>query len=358
MRIGVDGRKIAEAAIRGPLRTLDHAHELGLSGVFFRTVLEMSPGLDRGELAALRARADELGLYLETGLGKVNPYASPETPELRRAGDGDILLGFRRMMEACAAIDCRELWIGTANFKSEYSGLFAYDRFRTDVSWAEQLRATEAFLRKLAPIARDLGIHMNLETHEEITTFEVLRLVEAVGTDVMGVVLDTLNPMQRGEHPVFAARRVAPFVRQTHMKDAYFAIVPGGVVIQSRACGEGVIDFAAIIAALAAHNPGLNLSLECNQPRAEPPPVAPRVIGMFDREWAASHPDLSVEEYAALLALAEPYRRRIEAGEVPDWAAYTQAPFGYAEAVGEIRRSAAYLRDVCTRLDVPLEEQP
>src|SRR5262249_8369500 len=155
-----------------------------------------------------------LGMYLETGLGKVNPYASPEAPELRAIGDGDIRLGFERMMCACAAIDCRELWIGTANRKSQYAGRFSYDRFRTDVAWDDQLVATERFLPTLAPIARDLGIHLNLETHEEITTFECVRLVEAVGPDVMGVVFDTSNVLHRGEDPVAAAGRIAPYVRQ------------------------------------------------------------------------------------------------------------------------------------------------
>lgn len=358
MKIGVDGRKIAEAAVRGPLGTLNHASELGMSGVFFRTVLDMSPTLDQGALHELRARADELGAYLETGLGKVNPYVTPETPELRKIGDGDIFLGFRRMMEACAAIDCRELWISTASFKSGFSGNFVYDRFRTDVTWPEQLRATEAFLHKLAPVARDLGIHMNLETHEEITTFEVVRLVEAVGPDVMGVVLDTLNPMQRGEHPVYAARRVAPYVRQTHMKDSFLALVEGGIVLQSRACGEGIIDFGAILQILAAHSPHLTLTLECNEPQPEPRPTTPRVIGLFESEWVASHPDLSVEEYAALLALAQTCRQRIEDGQVVDWLPYTTAPFGYTEAVGEVRRSAAHLRTLCTRLNIPLEGAP
>ncbi len=157
MRIGVDGRKIPEAAKRGPLGSLDHARSFGMAGLFYRTVLDMSPRLDRGELRAIRQRADELGMYVETGLGKVNPYASPEAPELRQVGDGDIVLGFRRMMEACVDIGCRELWIATANYKTIYAGRWAYDRFRTDVTWAEQLEATQKFLLRLAPIARDLG---------------------------------------------------------------------------------------------------------------------------------------------------------------------------------------------------------
>lgn len=62
----------------GSVNSLEHAHELGMAGLFFRTVLDMSPALDAGELRDIRAKADELGMYLETGLGKVNPYANPE----------------------------------------------------------------------------------------------------------------------------------------------------------------------------------------------------------------------------------------------------------------------------------------
>ncbi|WP_327576186.1 MULTISPECIES: hypothetical protein [unclassified Streptomyces] len=69
--------KIPESAKRGPRGTLAHARELGLEGVFFRSVLGLSPTLDPVELRTVRARADDMGMYLETGLGKVNPFAIP-----------------------------------------------------------------------------------------------------------------------------------------------------------------------------------------------------------------------------------------------------------------------------------------
>ncbi|HMR33094.1 MAG TPA: sugar phosphate isomerase/epimerase family protein [Geminicoccaceae bacterium] len=358
MRIGVDGRKIPEAAERGPVDSLDHGKSFGMSGLFYRTVLDMSPTLDRGELRAIRQRADELGMYVEAGLGKVNPYATPETPELRLIGAGDIVRGFRRMMEACVDIGCTELWIGTANYKSVFAGKWAYDRFRTDVTWPEQLRATQAFLLKLAPIARDLGVRMNMETHEEITTFEVLGLIEAVGEEVMGVVLDTLNPMQRGEHPVWAAKRVAPYVRQTHIKDAYVAYMPDGITIQSRACGEGAVDFREVLKILAAHNPTLNLSLECAGPREADFVPRHTLIEVFQPEWLASHPDLGIEEYAAFLELVQNYSARIASGEVATWDQYVTAPFGYDESIAAIKKSAAHLRSVCAELNLPLEAAP
>lgn len=190
----------------------------------------MSETLDQGELRDIRAKADELDLYLEAGLGKINPYCSAEAPEFRAIGDGDVILGFIRMIEANAAIGCRELWVSPGNFKSEYRGRLANDRFRTDVTWDEQLTAIEKVLQKLAPVARANGVHLNMETHDEITSFEILRLIETVGEECMGVVFDTANGLQRAEHPVFAAKRVAPYVRQTHIKDAYVGHATGGSI--------------------------------------------------------------------------------------------------------------------------------
>jgi sugar phosphate isomerase/epimerase len=357
MRIGIDGRKIPEADKRGPLATVDHAREIGMDGVFFRTVLEMSPTLDLGALRDIKARADDLNMYLETGLGKVNPYANPETPELREIGDGDIVLGFRRMMEACAEIDCRELWVATANYKSAYEGRFAYDRFRTDVDWIEQLRATAGFLRRLAPIARDLGIHMNLETHEEITSFELVRLVEDVGADTVGIVFDTANVLQRVEHPVWTARRVAPYVRQSHMKDCSVVFADKGLRFQLRPCGTGVVGFDEILPILAAANPDLHLTIENAQSHIDKPNVIPpRLIDVWNPDFLAGHPDLTVEELAAYLHMVHEYADRCERESIPDQTTYAAMPFGYDETVRYIIDSADHLRSICRLSQLPMEE--
>jgi sugar phosphate isomerase/epimerase len=344
VRVGIDGRKIPRAREYGPLRSLNHAVELGMEGIFFRTVLEMSPTLDPAELGAIRARADELGLYLEAGLGKVNPYASAEAPELRAIGDGDTRLGFERMMRACAAIDCRELWIGTANFKPQFPTPYCYDRFRTDAPWADQLAATEKFLKLLAPVARDLGIHMNLETHEEITSWEVVRLVEAVGPDVMGVTLDVGQMIHRGESAVRAAERVAPYVRQTHIKDISVhrspERVPGGIARQVRPIGEGIVDFEAIVGLLLAHRPETNLSIE------HPSTRAAGTIPIDDPRWLESHPDLTRAELDEVLVLAAECERRFASGELLPPDAYAALPWEYEDEIQYIRDGAAYLRAV------------
>ncbi|MBY2963856.1 sugar phosphate isomerase/epimerase family protein [Rhizobium leguminosarum] len=373
MKLGIDSIKLPESKKRGPLASLDHVKELGLAGIFFSTALDMSPDLDSGLLRDIRAKADDLGLYLESGIGKINPYCSAEEPALRAAGGGDIIAGFTRMIEASAAIGCHELWVAPGNFKSEYRGRLANDRFRTDVTWEEQLIGIEKVLRKLAPVARANGAHMNIETHDEITSFEILRLIEKVGADCVGVVFDTANGLQRGEHPVFAAKRLAPHIRQTHIKDAYVGRAPGGLDFQTRPVGGGIVDFAAILPILSDANAALNLSLEVAQSVADKPRKAnPRqCIEIDDPVWRAGHPDLTADELAAYMAMVDAYEKRVASGAVLDWEAYESSRYGYPtyevqsygfdEAIGFIKQSARHIEAICAEkgitLSPPAKEQ-
>ncbi|MCE6078422.1 TIM barrel protein [Agrobacterium vitis] len=366
MKLGIDGIKLPEAKKRGPLASLDHVSALGLAGIFFSTALDMSPTLDLGALRDIRAKADELGLYLESGIGKINPYCSAEEPALRAAGDGDIIAGFARMIEASAAIGCHELWVAPGNFKSEYRGRLANDRFRTDVTWEDQLLGMEKVLQKLAPVARANGTHMNIETHDEITSFEILRLIEKVGADCVGVVFDTANGLQRGEHPVFAAKRLAPYIRQTHIKDAYVGRAPGGLDFQTRPVGDGIVDFATILPILANANPALNLSLEVAQSVADKPRKAnPRqCIEIDDPLWRAGHPDLTQDELAAYMTMVDAYETRVTLGEITDWIAYETSQYGYPtyenqsygfdEAIAFIKTSARHIEALCAEKNIAL----
>ena len=366
MRVGIDGLKLPEVKKRGPLASLDHVKALGLGGIFFSSILDMSPNLDVGKLREIRSKADELGLYLESGLGKINPYCSAEAPELRAIGEGDIIAGLTKMMEASASIGCHELWVSPGNFKPAYRGRLAVDRFRTDVTWDEQLLATEKVLSKLAPAARALGIHMNIETHDEITSFEILRLIEAVGEDCVGVVLDTANMLQRAEHPVLATKRLAPYVRQTHIKDAYVARAPGGFDFQPRPCGEGIVDFTAILPILAAVKPTLNLSLEIAQSTDDNPRRAyPRqCIQLDDPQWRAGHPDLTPDEENAYLSMVDAFEVRVASGEIADWETYESThygypdyqhqPYGFQEAINFIKKSSQHIQQICTQQGILL----
>src|SRR5205814_2045871 len=95
-----------------------------------------------------------------------------------------------------------------------------HDRFRTDVPWDAQRTATVDVLKKLAPALRIHGVKVAVETHADLTADEMLDLIDAVGTELVGVTLDTGNLVMRLDDPVRTAERLAPFVLATHLKDA------------------------------------------------------------------------------------------------------------------------------------------
>jgi sugar phosphate isomerase/epimerase len=358
MRLGSDALKLPGSAELPAPAQIAQADQHGLDGLFFRTMLHMSPTLDSGLLRETADEAAARGMYLESGLGKINPYGLAEAPEIRAAGDGDTLLGFRRMMEAAAAIGITELWVATANYKP-YGGRFAYDRFRTDVVWSDQLDASAKLAKKLAPIARDLGLHLNAETHEEITSFELVRLVEEVGPDVMGITYDTANPLQRAEHPALTAQRLAPYVRQTHIKDAALFFDPLGIRFQMRPNGQGAVDLADILPLLHAHNPALNLSLEIAESR--PGGRAPVIttaratgVALYDPEWVAGHPDLTASELAAWLSLVQKCEDRVAEGVSLAAADYEARTYGDDEAWTWVADSAEYVRAVAAAAGIEL----
>lgn len=338
MRIGVDSSKFPGSGDLAADALLARVAGLGFEGVYFRSILEVSATLDQAELRDVRDAARELGLTIQAGVGKVNPFTTPEFPALRALGGGDYLRAMTLMIEAAVEADIRELWSAMCNFQFGLvsTGLWAIDRFRTDVAWSTQLRATTAFLGRLAPVLRAHGAHVNLETHEEITSFELVRIVEEVGPDVVGITFDTANVFVRGESAVAAARRVAPYVRATHVRDAALVRAPDGLTRFLAPVGEGVIDWALLLDAMAPADPMLSLE-GITASRAGMP------VPLFDERWDAGHPDQVAAEREELLRLADDYERRAAAGEVKD-AAALRAPVVESEPLEFLLRSASELR--------------
>lgn len=344
MKIGVDGRKLPEGDTPGAIGRLQHAAGLGLDGVFFRSLLEISPTLDVAELADARSCADDLGLYLEAGVGKVNPFANAEMPEIRELGGGDYRRGMEMMIAAGAAIGMHDLWTGTANYKYGLPDYFVFDRFRTDVTWTDQLAATAKFLKTLAPVLREHGSHLNLETHEEITSFELVRIVEEVGDDVVGITFDVGNVMVRAEDPVLVAERVMPYTRMSHVKDAGLYFTEYGLGLQPVPCGEGVVDWHGVLAVFLRERPDIHLSIENPQTRFEMP------MHIHDQVWLDAHPDLTVPEFSSIMRLAAEHRARIDSGELPGRSEVFESPCEIPDQLDYITRSADYLRNVLTDL--------
>jgi sugar phosphate isomerase/epimerase len=283
-----------------PVATLDVLEGLGLRGILVRALDDAFPTLDAGDIARFARAARDRGFVVRVGLGKINPYMTAELPRIRRLGEGSYLAGMERMLRVCAENGWLEAWTATGGYKPQFPAPFCFDRFRTDVGWAAQLEATRRFLERLAPALRATGVRLNVETHEEITTHEILRLVEAVGPDLVGVCLDPANLPVRGEAFLPAARRVAPYTHLTHLRDAVLVRGEGGIARHLAPIGRGQIDWPALLAALSAAPEDAALFIEgVGGTRAR------MLLAPDDPAWWAAHPDLDAEEIAEIARLAE-----------------------------------------------------
>ena len=92
-----------------------------------------------------------------------------------------------------------------------------------------------------------------------------------------------------------------------HIKDAILFFDQFGLVRQPRPCGEGILDWKAILSILGQYSPDLNLTLEDHKG------LMP--IEIYSSEWMAAHPDLTVEELASLVRLARLSEEKIQKGE-------------------------------------------
>jgi sugar phosphate isomerase/epimerase len=327
VKIGLDGFAIPNGPL-DPFQTLDFVREEGLEGYFFGSLLSLSSTLDLGRLGELRSRADELGLYLEVGIGNANPARFTQFPSVVALGEGDYRRGLERQIEVARRLGFVELRIDLGGEAS---------RFNPHVPWSDQQMATLSFLLELAPLCRDLGCRLDLETHADVTTFELLGLIEDVGADVLGVCLDTANVLCRAEDPIAAARRVAPYVHQTHAKDAILYFVDDGLMRQSRPCGQGCIDWRQLLPILAEHSPDLTVSVEDHK----------GLFGLqiYDPSWQALHPDLTVSELASLIRFARKFEERVGRGETQPPAVYEAIPWA-DNAMARLHESVQHLREI------------
>jgi sugar phosphate isomerase/epimerase len=321
----------------------DRVKAFGFAGMYYKSPQYISKSLDMGKLKAARQYADDLGLYMEFGLGRVNPYNTSEAPDVWLLGGGDYRLAMEKIIAATAEIGCHELLGVTAGWKYNHTGYFHFDRFRTDVTWEDQLIDTQKFLQILAPTLRQFGSRVNIETHEEITSYEILRMVEAVGADVVGVALDSGNILSRGEDPIAVARRIAPYCHQTHAKDAVLFFSEKGIVRQVRPCGKGVVNWKGMLPILYQYSPQLTLNLEDHKGYQD--------IDFFSDEWRHFHPDLNLAEMGELIRLAHECELKISRGEVEDVSEYEAIPYKN-QMVDRLKTGMDYLNGVIDELNL------
>jgi sugar phosphate isomerase/epimerase len=116
----------------------------------------------------------------------------------------------------------------------------------------------------LLPEFERAGVTLAIENHDRFATTALVGILERIGSDRVGVCLDTVNSFGALEGPEVVVDRLGPWTVNLHVKD--FAIFRAGhkmgFSIEGRPAGQGRLDVAWLLESLRTMGRDVNAILE------------------------------------------------------------------------------------------------
>lgn len=215
---------------------MEHCAELGFGGV------QVSIGEWNADFARrVRARKDALGLFLE---GSVRlPHEATDLPR------------FEAEVAAAAGI-------GVDVIRTVCLSGRRYENFQTREAFREFREGSVAALQRAEPVMRKHRVKLAVENHKDWRISEFKEILSGLGSEWVGITLDTGNNISLLEDPMEVVRELAPFAFSVHLKDMAVAEYEDGFLLSEVNFGEGFLDIEGMIALIRQQNPEVRFNLE------------------------------------------------------------------------------------------------
>jgi sugar phosphate isomerase/epimerase len=162
------------------------------------------------------------------------------------------------------------------------------------------MRNTAQVLKGMRSQILESGVKIALENHGgDFQAREMKALVEDVGPDILGICLDSGNPLWMMEDPHSTLELLGPYAAWSHVRDTAVWRVPEGVAVRWVNMGEGNVDIDGWIKKFMKMHPGMPITFEniVSGP--------PRIIRVFDEATFKDYPKMPASELSRFLKLAE-----------------------------------------------------
>lgn len=306
---------------------LEYAHRIGLDVVHFSDLAPFE-SLEEAYLQRVKAKADELDIAIEVGMGSICPTSTTFSNE-----EGTAAEQLRRMLRIADIL-------GSPAVRC-YLGANA-DR-RTEVPLAAHVEATIETCQAVRDMALALEIKIAIENHAgDLQARELKALVEAAGPDYVGVCIDSGNPLWVAESPFVTLEHLAPYVVMSHIRDTAVWRHPDGAMAQWVAMGDGSVGIETWARRYQELCPNTHFTLEIITS------LPPRVLDYLTADYWALYPDAAANEFAQFLKLVERGRPYTGAVLTADW---DNMPAAYRDALAiqqrwQLEKSVRYCREV------------
>src|SRR6516165_3537448 len=226
-----------------PTQFLDYLSSIKLTWA----MLSLPPEVLRDEAAlrAVRAHADQLGIKLQLAFGSVCPSSKSFNAQL-----GTLEEQVARGLKASQIFGakCMRCVLGGDP-----------ERPQIDMHIDNMVKAVRGLRSRIL----DSGVRLAVENHGgDLQSREMKGMVEAVGTDAMGVCLDSGNPVWMLEDPHMTLEMLVPYALTCHVRDSAVWKTPDGIAVRWVNMGEGNVDIDGWIRKFIAAKPGLPIIFE------------------------------------------------------------------------------------------------
>ena len=200
---------------------------------------------DEAALKAIKAHADGLGIRLQLAHGSVCPSSRSFNAQLGTVDE-----------QVARALKASQIF-GASCMRCVLGG--DPERPQIEMHIDNMIKAVRGMRARIL----DSGIKLAVENHGgDLQAPEMKMMVEAVGTDVMGVCLDAGNPVWMLEDPHFTLETLLPYALTSHVRDSAVWKVPEGIAVRWVNMGEGNVDIDGWIRTFIQAKPGMPLIFE------------------------------------------------------------------------------------------------
>jgi sugar phosphate isomerase/epimerase len=218
-----------------PVSFLDHCHKVGAGGV------QMNIGVrDEVYTRKLRENAEAYDMFVE---------GSTSLPR-----DRSDVEGFEATVRTARQAG--------ANVIRMAIGGRRYEQF----SKAEQFKAfaerTHKSLQMAEPVAARHRMRLAIENHKDWRIGQMLDMLRRIGSEYLGVCIDTGNSFALLEDPMAVVEAYAPYGFAAHLKDMAVAECEDGFLLADVPLGQGLLDLARMVQILRKARPEIRFSLE------------------------------------------------------------------------------------------------
>ncbi|MEJ7615803.1 MAG: TIM barrel protein [Pyrinomonadaceae bacterium] len=137
-----------------------------------------------------------------------------------------------------------------------------YENFTNMAKWKDFVNHWKHTLRQVEPALKRHQLRVGIENHKDWLADELAEMLGRLSSRYLGACVDFGNNLALLEDSLEVARKLAPYVVTTHLKDMALAPYDRGCELSEVPLGDGFLPLARIIEILRGRQPDVPFCLE------------------------------------------------------------------------------------------------